>query len=110
MAGNMQYKISVKIRLETWNIGMLNGKGLEICEELRKKNVDLRCLQEVRWRGCVARLIGLQGRKHKFWWSGNQEGYGEAGVLVKEELHDKVIEVRRVNDRVMSLSIVLKKC
>ena len=35
MAGNMQYKNSVKIRPGTWNIGMLNGKGLEICEECR---------------------------------------------------------------------------
>ena len=29
-------------------------------------------------------------------------------MLVKEELYDKVIEVRRVNDRVMSLAIVLE--
>ena len=28
------------------------------------------------------------------------------GVLAKEELHDKVVAVRRVNDRVMSLDIV----
>ena len=27
--------------------------------------------------------------------------------MVKEELYDKVVEVRRVNDRVMSLAIVL---
>ena len=44
------------------------------------------------------RLIGLQGRRHKLWWSGNQEGYGGVGVLVKEELCDKVVEVRRVDD------------
>ena len=29
-------------------------------------------------------------------------------MLVKEELYDKVVEVRRVNDRVMSLVIVLE--
>ena len=34
------------------------------------------CLQEVRWRGCGAGLIGLLGRKYKLLWSGNQEGYG----------------------------------
>ena len=67
MAGNMQYNNSVGIRLGTWNIGTLNGKGLEICDELWWRNVDLCCLQEVRWRGCGARLIGLQGRKYKLW-------------------------------------------
>ena len=34
------------------------------------------------------------------------EGYGGVGVLVKEELYDKGVEVKRVNDRVMSLAIV----
>ena len=37
-------------------------------------------------RGCVARLIGLQGRKYKLWWSENQEGHGRVGVLIKQEI------------------------
>ena len=45
----------------------------------------------------------MQGRRYRLWWSGNQEGYGGVGVLVKEELYDKVVEARRVNDRVISL-------
>ena len=70
MAGNMEYRNSAKIRLGTLNIGTLNGKGwLEFCDELSKKNVGLCCLQEVRWRGCGARLIGLQGMRYKLWWS-----------------------------------------
>ena len=60
----------------------------------------------MRWRGCGDRLIDLQGRRYKLWWSGNQEGYGGVGVLIKEELCDKVVEVRRVDDTVMSLAIV----
>ena len=47
MAGNLQYKNSVKIRLGTWNIGTLNRKGLERGDELWKRNVDLCSLQEV---------------------------------------------------------------
>ena len=65
MAGNVQYKNCAKIRLGTLNIGTLNWNGLQICDELWKRNVDLCCLQEVRWRGCGARLIGLQGRRNK---------------------------------------------
>ena len=63
---------------------MLNEKGLEICEKLWKRNIDLRCKQEVRWRGCGARPIGLQDWKYKLWWSVNQEGYGGVGVPVKK--------------------------
>ena len=39
-------------------------------------------------------LIGLQGGRHKLWWSGNQEEYGGVGVVVNEELYDKAIKVR----------------
>ena len=41
MAGNIEYKDNVRIRFGTRNIGALNGKGLEICDELWKRNVDL---------------------------------------------------------------------
>ena len=47
MIDKMQYNSSVEIWFGTWKIGTLNGKGLEICDELWKRNVDL-CLQEVR--------------------------------------------------------------
>ena len=36
--------------------------------------------------------------EYKLWWSGNQDGDGGVGVLVKAELDDKVVEVRRVSD------------
>ena len=52
--------------------------------------------------------IGLQGRRFKLWWSVNQDGYCRAGVVVKEELCDKVVEVRRVNDRVMYFAVVFE--
>ena len=72
---------------------MLNGKGLVICEELWKRNVDLCCIQEVRWRGCGVRLIYVQGGKYKLWWTGYLEGDVGVVVLVKEKLHNKIVEV-----------------
>ena len=92
--------------MEYWHV---NGKRLRTCKELRKRNVDLCCLQEVRWRGCGDGIIGVRGIKYKSWWSGNQEENGGVGVLAEEELHDEVHEVRRINDRVMSLAIVFEE-
>ena len=46
--------------------------------------MDVFCLQEVRWRGQGAQFM---------WWSGNSYGMGGVGVLVKEELREKVVEV-----------------
>ena len=33
----------------TWYLGSLSGKGGEVCEELRKRMIDVCCLLEERW-------------------------------------------------------------
>ena len=70
-----------------------------MCEELRKR-MDVCCLQKARWRGQGGRFTGVKGRTYKLWWYGNSDGTGGVGVLVKEELCEKVVEVRRKSDRV----------
>ena len=62
-------------------------------EQLRKREVDMCRLQEVRWRGQGVRFVGVRGRRYKLWWSGNNDRIGGVGILVKEELYEKVIEV-----------------
>ena len=47
----------VGVRFGSWNVGSISGKGTELCEELRKRKVDVCCLQEVRWRGEGARFL-----------------------------------------------------
>ena len=58
------------VRFGSWNVGSISGRGTEVCEELRKRKVDVLvcCLQEVRWRGEGARFIGVKGRRYKLWW------------------------------------------
>ena len=71
--------------------------------------MDVCCLQEVRWRGQGARLLGVKGKRYKLWWSGNSDGTGGVGVLVKEELCKKLVEVRRRSDREMRVVMVLEE-
>ena len=54
-------------------------------------------------------MMGMKGRKYKMWWSGKGDGVDGVGVVVKEELCDKVVEVRRVSDRVMTLVVVFEE-
>ena len=49
---------------------------------------------------------GMKGRIYKEWWFGKEDGVGGVGVMVKEELCEKVVEVRRVSDRVMTVVVV----
>ena len=47
-------------------------RGGEACEELSKRMIDVCCLQEVRWRGQGARMLGMYGRRYELWWSGKE--------------------------------------
>ena len=88
-------------------MGSLCGRKTEVCEELRKRKVDVCCIQEVRWKGQGARFVGASGRRYKMWWSGNDAEFGGVGILVKEEISGNVVEVRRKSDRVIVIVLTL---
>ena len=88
-------------------MGSLCGRKTEVCEELRKRKVDVCCIQEVRWKGQGARFVGASGRRYKLWWSENDAGFGGVGILVKEEISGNVVEVRRKSDRVIVIVLTL---
>ena len=80
------------IRFGTLNVGSLCGRKTEVCEELRKRKVDVCCIQEERWKGQEARFVGTLGRRYKLWWSGKDAGFGGVEILVKEEIFGNVEE------------------
>ena len=43
-------------------MGSLCGRKTEVCEELRKRKVDVCCIQEVRWKGQGARFVVLRDK------------------------------------------------
>ena len=53
------------IRLGSWNVGSLCGRGVEVCEELRKMKVYSCGSQEVRWKNKGTRFFGVFGRRNK---------------------------------------------
>ena len=71
--------------------------------------IDVHCLQEVRWRGQGARMLGMKDMRHKLWWSGKGDGVSGVVVMMMEEMCEKVVEVRRASDRVMTVVLVLKR-
>ena len=42
----------------SYNIGSLNGKSMELYEELVRRKVGICCIQEVRWRGMDSKFVG----------------------------------------------------
>ena len=44
------------VQVGMWNLSSLSGKGGYVCEEPRKRMIDVCCLHEVRWRGQGSRM------------------------------------------------------
>ena len=54
-------------------------------------------------------MLGMKGGRYKLWWSGNDDGVGGVGVMVKEELYETELEVRWVSDRLMTAVVVFEE-
>ncbi|XP_070045927.1 uncharacterized protein [Nicotiana tomentosiformis] len=73
---------------------------------LQKMRVNIACVQETRWVGSRAK----DADGYKLWYSGVQKGKNGVGILVDREPKESVVEVRRVNDRLMIIKLVVGEC
>ena len=79
----------------------MRGRSSEIVETITRRNIDLCCVQEVRWRGASTRYLTGKDSRYKFFWIGNDQGTNGVGVLLAEKWVDKLYDIRRVSDRIM---------
>ncbi|XP_063616033.1 craniofacial development protein 2-like [Penaeus indicus] len=93
-------------RCATWNIGTMTGRSKEIAETMRQRKVKILCVQEVRWRGGGVREIG---EGYKLYYSGSRTGRNGVGIILDEELKQRVVEVQRPSDRLMTIKVLTGK-
>ena len=90
------------IRVGALNIGTMTGRGRELADMMERRNVDILCLQETKWRGSKARNIG---GGCKLFYNGADGRKNRIGIMVREELAKSVLEVKRVSDRLMAMKL-----
>jgi len=98
------------IKFATWNVGSMTGKEAAVTRALFRQGVDICCVQESRWPGCDDKMLGNSGARYKFFWQGCTDGNAGVGILVLEKWIDKVVDVRRLNERVMCIKVKLGEC
>ena len=86
----------------TLNIGTMTGRGRELADMMERRNVDILCLQESKWKESKARNIG--GRR-KIFYNGADERKNGIGIVLREELAESVLEVKRVSDKLMAMKL-----
>ena len=98
------------VKVCTVNVGTLKGRSREVVDMLSRRGADICCLQETRYRNQGCTVFGSNEEKYKFWYSGNGEGVGGVGIMMKNIMTESVIEVVRLSDRLMKIEMVLGRC
>ena len=86
-------------RMGTLNIETLTGRGRELADMMERRNVDILCLQETNLKGSKARNIG---GGCKLYYNGTDGRKNGIRIVVRKELAESVLEVKRVLDRLMA--------
>lgn len=92
-------------RIGSWNIGTLTGKTIELVETMKRRRVNIMCLQETKWVGVKAKILDNTG--YKLWYSGKDRNRNGVGIIVDSELIEQVVGVIRKGDRIIALKIII---
>ncbi|XP_071727660.1 uncharacterized protein [Rutidosis leptorrhynchoides] len=95
----------VRIRVGSWNVGTLTEKRYELVETLRKRKVDILCVQETRWKGRGA----VKTNGYKLWFSGSRVARNGVGIIIGPPYNVNVVDVDRRSDRIMSVRLVIQE-
>ncbi|WKY12571.1 hypothetical protein Q1695_003842 [Nippostrongylus brasiliensis] len=91
--------------VRTLNVGTPTGMSREVADLMKRKNIQILCLQETRWKGEKAKEIG---EGVKLFYKGNDGKRNGVGIAVSEGLKDSVSAVRRINDRIITVRLDMK--
>ena len=80
----------------------MNGRGRELADMMERRNVDILCLQETKWKGSKARNIG---GGCKIFYNGADGRKNGIGIVLREELTKSVLEVKKMSDRLMAMEL-----
>ena len=90
------------LRIGTWNVGTLTGKGREIADVMERRKVRILCIQETKWKGKSAKILG---NGYKLYYAGESNRRNGIGIILDEPLSKNVIKVDRINDRLLCIKL-----
>ena len=83
----------------------MTRRGRELADMMEQRNVDILCLQKTKWKGSKAKNIG---GGCKLFCNGADERKNGIEIVVREELAESVLEVKRVSDKLMAIKLEVK--
>ncbi|CAH0728115.1 unnamed protein product, partial [Brenthis ino] len=94
-----------ELRIASWNIGTMTGRSAELSAILERRRINICCVQETKWKGAKSRQIG---KGFKLIYYGTENGKNGVGIILDQHLSQKVIEINRASDRIISVKLALE--
>ncbi|KAG2574077.1 hypothetical protein PVAP13_7KG328218, partial [Panicum virgatum] len=94
-----------RIHIGNWNVGSLTGTLRELVDAAIRRRVNILCVQETKWKGQKAKEVEDTG--FKLWYTGATPGRNGVGILIERSLKDGVVEVRRQDERIILIRLVV---
>ena len=92
-------------RFGSWNVGSLTGKLRELVDTATRRHINILCVQETKWKGQKAKEVDNIG--FKLWYTGTVTNRNIVGVLINKSLKNGVVGVRRQEDRIVLVKLVV---
>ena len=80
------------------NVGTMTGRGREVVDMMKRRKVDILCVQETKWKGSKAREMG---DGYKLYYTGEDGRRNGVGIVLSPELKGGVLQVNRESDRIV---------
>ena len=93
------------LRVGTLNVGTMNGRERKLSDMMKQRKVDVLCLQKTKWKKSKARNIG---GGCKLFYNGADGRKNGIVIVVREELFESIMKVKRVSDRLMAMKLEVK--
>lgn len=103
-ARNFYQKKPAHLRFGTIDIGTLTGCSRELAQVLKKRNIDIACVQECKWTGSKA---AENGEGYKLFYCGERATKNGVAIALSKHLLQSPYKIERTSDWLMSIRIEL---
>ena len=95
-----------EVRMGSLNVGMIEGKALEVVEMMKRLKMEVQCVQETKWKGDRA---GNMAKEYKMLHAGGDGRSNGVGIIVNVEISKEVVRVERWQGRIIAVWMMIRQ-
>ena len=95
-----------EVRMGSLNVGTMEGKALEVVEMMKRRKMEVLCVQEKKWKGDRARKMA---EGYKMLHAGGDGRSNGVGIIVNVEISKEVVRVERWQGRIIAVWMMIRQ-